>query len=271
MMEEGAFNALLLSVLPLASKEGIEIIAAEHPGLKKLRDFAKPKMSVGEDGVAVIPIEGLLARKPDPFEMLFGGVEDSTAVLDMVNAAEATPGVRGVLLDVDSPGGFVTGGPEIADAVRAVAKTKPVVAWTGGAMASLAYYIGSQANQVIASRSAQLGSIGVMAAYKDYSKLFESLGVKVELFKNKEATFKGAGVPGVALTDEQRANIQEGVQSSFKDFKRAVMSARPLATDEALRGQVFTAPEAKRAGLVDRVGDRNFALSVLRSEMRKRD
>jgi signal peptide peptidase SppA len=274
MMEDGALHALLFSVFTqanaLLTKEGFEFLAAEHPRLKQFRELAKPTMSVNDEGVAVIPVNGMLARKPDVFEQLYGGVEDSTAVLDLVNTAATSPNIRGALLDMDSPGGFVNGGPEIADAVASLAKVKPVVAWTGGSMASLAYYIGSQANQVIASRSAQVGSIGVMAAIKDYSKLFESMGVKVELFKNKEAQFKGVGIPGTSMTDEQRAHIQEGVQASFRDFKRAVKGARPQASDEAMQGQVFTGTEAKKVGLIDRVGDRHFALSVLRSEMRKR-
>ncbi|MEY2466756.1 MAG: hypothetical protein QOD03_1277 [Verrucomicrobiota bacterium] len=271
MLEDGALSALLhdfQASLKLFSVL-LEPLAAEHPFYKMLREKMKPQMSVREDGIAVVPVEGVLARKPDVFE-LFYGMEDSTNVLDMVENARRNPDVKGVLLNVDSPGGFLTGGPEIADAIKATDKQKPVVSWVGGTMASLAYYIGSQASQVIASRSAQVGSIGVFTTHIDYSKMLEVAGVKVEVIKNKEADYKAAGVMGTALSDEQRAHIQERIQSSFKDFKRAVKSARPNVADETLRGQVLSGSEAKSAGLVDRVGDMSFALSVLRSEIRQR-
>jgi ClpP class serine protease len=75
---------------------------------------------------------------------------------------------------------------------------------------------------------------------------------------------------GTALSDEQRAHIQERIQASFKDFKRAVKAARPRIEDTSMRGQVFSGIEAKAAGLVDRVGDLSFALSVLRSAIKTR-
>jgi len=224
-------------------------------------------MSVLSDGVAIIPVEGTLARRPDVIE-LFYGVEDTSNILDLVETAERNPEVKGALLDMDSPGGFITGGPEVADAVRRLDKTKPVVAWSGGMMASLAYWIGSQAGSVVASRSAIVGSIGAFSAHFDYTKFLESLGIKVEIFKNSEGTFKAAGAFGTALTDEQRNHIQGRIQASFAEFKRAVTSARAGVHDEAMRGQTFSGAEAKRLGLVDRIGDRHYALSVLRSAIR---
>jgi signal peptide peptidase SppA len=271
LIEGGALSALLHDFQVSASRLAClsETQAAEHPFHRLLREKMKPQMSVREDGIAVVPVEGVLARKPDVFE-LFYGVEDSSNVLDMVESAARNPDVRGVLLAVDSPGGFLTGGPEIADAVKATGKQKPVVAWVGGTMASLAYYIGSQASQVVASRSAQVGSIGVFTTHVDYTKLLESAGIKIEVIKNKEADFKAAGIMGTALSDEQRTHIQERIQTSFKDFKRAVKAARPRIEDNAMRGQVFSGIEAKAAGLVDRVGDMSFAASVLRSAIKVR-
>jgi len=55
-------------------------------------------------------------------------------------------------MDINSPGGFSVGGAEIADAIFKSAK--PTVAWVGGMMCSLAYWIGSQAKAVISARSA---------------------------------------------------------------------------------------------------------------------
>src|SRR5919198_3178032 len=111
---DGALAALL-------QPRNLEIQDAEHPFYKRLRDQVKPQMTLRDDGTAIVPVEGTLARKPDVFE-LFNGVEDSSHVLDMVESAARNPDVRGILLDIDSPGGFHTGGPEIADAVKQAEK-----------------------------------------------------------------------------------------------------------------------------------------------------
>lgn len=241
--------------------------AVEHPMLTRARDMLKVRAEIRGD-VAVVPIYGVLARRPDPYEQAFYGVEDTDGVLEAVQSAASNPDVKGILLDVDSPGGFLTGGPEVADAVRQASKNKPVVAWTGGYMASLAYWIGSQASEVIASRSAVVGSIGVYLALADYSKLFEAAGVKMEVLRNKEATFKAAGLTGTSLTDDQRSHLQERVQASFGEFKNAIKAARGDVPSDAMRGQTFTGREAKAQNLVDRVGDKAFAMGVLRSLIR---
>lgn len=261
-LHEGALSVLLGWLAP-------EPQAAEHPFLKGLRAKLQPQVErVGD--VAVVPVSGALARRPDPWEQALGNFEDTDAIRALVDQAAKDDSVTGILLDVDSPGGFYGGGPELADAVRSAAKAKPVVAWSGGLMASLAYWVGSQATEVIASRSATVGSIGVVIAQYDVTRLFEAFGVKVELFKNREGTFKAAGLPGTSLTDAHREHFQERAQTAFEEFRKTVLTARPGVPAEAMRGQTFTGSEAKGIGLVDRVGDRGFALSVVRSLVRRR-
>lgn len=255
LIESNALSALL-STSPL----GVQ--AAEHPLFKKIKESLKPVMEVRKDGIAVIPVEGALAYKPDAFEMLMG-VEDSRNVLAMINGAAANDSVGGILLDIDSPGGMVIGGFEVADAVRAAEKRKPVVAWSGGWAASLAYLIASQATQIVASRTAQVGSIGAVISIADFTKSLEAQGVKIEQFTNKEGTLKGLGAPGVSLTEAQREHIQARVDSVFLEFKRQVLAKRPNVGADSMRGQVFYASDAKPLGLVDRIGSYNFALQVL--------
>lgn len=264
-MTEGALAAILHCA---RLSPGIEPAAAEHPAIRRLRDGLKPQAErVGN--LAVIPISGALMRRPDPWEMAWGEAEDTDSIRALVDQVSADSDVAGILLDVDSPGGYLTGGPELADAVRSARARKPVVAWTGGMAASLAYWVASQANEVIASRSAAVGSIGVYIALLDYSRLFEAFGVKLELFRNREGTLKATGIPGASLTEPQRDHLQEVAQTTFGQFKAAVRSARPDVTDEAMKGQTLAGAEARKAGLIDRVGDRTFALSVLRGLVRK--
>jgi signal peptide peptidase SppA len=278
-IEAGAAMSLLLGGQPEellydgsggvigARIRGREIEAAEHPIFSKLKGDMRPKAIDAGGGVAIVPIEGVLARKPSLFEML-DGVEDSANLLDLFNATVSNPEVNAVLLDMDSPGGFITGGPELADAVRN--SPKPVHVWTGGTMASLAYWVGSQGAQVTASRSSRVGSIGAYVVNRDYSKLFENAGVKVEVIKNSEADFKAAGVPGTSLTEDQRTQLQKGVQASFDEFKAAILSARPGVKAEAMKGQTFSGNEAVKLGLIDGITDtRAGAVALLKRSLGK--
>jgi signal peptide peptidase SppA len=243
-----------------------EVELAEHPAFKRVRESMTPKIEMNGH-VAVVPITGPLAYNPDPFEMIFDGVEDSRSVLRMVNDVTNDSGVKGVLLRMDTPGGMMLGGPEMADAVAACKRKKPIMAHIGGLGASLGYMIASQANEIIANKSAIVGSIGVIASVTDYTALLSRLGIKFEVFTNREAKYKGAGSLGTSLTADQRDNIQQTVESAFGVFKSTVLSARPWVKTETMQGQTFRGTEAKTVGLVDRIGDENFAMGCLRKRM----
>lgn len=263
--------AAIAAPMIVASDEDGAPMAAEHPVFTRMREAVKPKLSYEDDGkIAVVPIKGVLERSPDVIDAVYFGVEDTEQILGLVESAANNPDVRGVLYKIDSPGGFVTGGPEVADAIKATAKRKPTMTWTGGMMASLAYWIGSQSESVVASRSALVGSIGTYQMHIDYSELYKAAGVKVEVIRNNEATYKAAGVMGTALTDEQRAHLQERTQAIHGGFAKAVKSARPELDSDNMRGQVFQGSEAKKIGMVDAIGDYSFALGMLRSAIRKR-
>lgn len=246
----------------------LEVRSAEHPGLTKAREWLRPQAKIREDGIAIAPIQGFLAPKPDPFEMAYYGVEDSGSLVAMLAGLRANPNVRGVLLDLDTPGGVVTGGVEIADEVAKLRAKMPVVAWCGGVCASLGYYIAANASEIVTSRSAMVGSIGSVISWLDYGKAMEMAGVSARVFTNAEATLKTAGAQGVPLSDEQKAYIQARVDAAGKDFHRAIKAAGRELPDEAKTGRVYFGWEAKKSGLIDRVGDQSFALAVLRSAIR---
>lgn len=256
-----------LTELALTDKD---IQAAEHPVYARIRESLKPQMQIVGD-VAVMPIQGPLAYAPDLVEMLYFGVEDSRNVLKMIQGASANPDVHGGLVQMDTPGGMMLGGPEIGDAVAAMVRAgKPVVTHIGGLGASLGYMIASQSSKIVASRSAMVGSIGVISSVVDYTELLKQRGIKVEVFTNKDAKFKAAGAIGTSLSDEQRSHIQDRIESAFGVFKGMVLSARPKVKAEAMQGQVFRGDEAMKLGLVDATGGENFAMSVLRQEIQKR-
>ena len=230
-------------------------------------------LGVGEEdavssGIGIVKVHGTMMRGVSPaMEKLFGLV-DTSRVRETILSMGADPSVKGILLDIDSPGGSATGVEECADAVREVREHKKVIASCEGMMASAAYWVGSQARMVVASNSAKVGSIGVYLPVIDSSEAYKAEGIKVDLIKNKEATYKGAGFDGTSLTDEQREHMQEMVQEIYEEFSGAVKRARSGLEQSAMRGQVFSGKKARANGLVDLTGSYEDALALLKYECR---
>ena len=234
---------------------------AEPDSWRKARAALAPRTSV-ENGVGTLEIHGVLAYRPDIGDMLFDGFEDSAEVLAAFRHLEADPDVKSILLDVNSPGGFSVGGAEIADAVFKSAK--PTVAWVGGMMCSLAYWIGSQADAVIATRSAMVGSIGAYVSVIDYHRMLANAGIEVKVFRNQEGTFKAAGMPGAPITDDHAAEFTRQAQRSFDVFKTDVLRSRKDVRPEAMMGQSFDGFQARSESLIDALGGLEYAFSVAR-------
>jgi signal peptide peptidase SppA len=212
------------------------------------------------DRVAVIRAEGMMIAKWSTLLNAWGIV--STDVLtDAMNQAANDSAVAGIMLVIDSPGGMVTGVPEAAAAVRGAASRKPVLAYNDGMMDSAAYWIGSQATAVYSTESGRTGSIGAYLAFMDFSKMAESVGIKVEVIRS--APHKGMGTPGTSLTDEDRTALQARIDTLGNDFINAVMTARPYTKDGHFNGLDFDATAAQNGGLIEGVKTRGEAMALL--------
>lgn len=179
--------------------------------------------------------------------------------------------VKGVIFELDSPGGSAQASQLIYSAVKnLVKKKKLVVASVSGIAASGAYYVGSAANKIFASETSMVGSIGVLSVLVTAKELFERVGVKLDTFKRGE--FKDTGLPHKELTDKEREYYQETVDEIYKYFLRDVSETREL-TDEQLKeiktGKVFTGAKGKELGLVDEFGSIHDAIKFTRKKVGK--
>jgi len=198
------------------------------------------------DGIAHIPIAGPIGKGLGKFEKGAGAL-DVGDLMDELDDADDDDEVLGILLDIDSPGGMVSGIPEAADRILAI--EKPVYAFTAGFMCSAAYWLGCAADAVFATKSADLGSIGVYTPMADYSERWKAAGVKVEVFSSGK--YKGMGVPGTSLTKDHREFMQQRVDEIAGMFFDHVQACRPDAQLEDMQGQVFKAENARMRGLID--------------------
>jgi signal peptide peptidase SppA len=225
-------------------------------------DPPHPLLSI-EDGIGVVSIEGPILRKPDVFARVFMGATSSEDIGDALRQAGERPDIKAVFLDIDSPGGTVAGTPELAAAVAALDKKKPVYAFSSGLMCSAAYWVASQARAIYATPSAQVGSIGVVQAVVDHSAAIEKAGIKVEVFS--VGRYKAMGAPGTPLTDEQRELISSNLAEIAGEFHAAVLARGRAIPAEAMEGQTFSGRQAQRHNLAGMVADRAEAMRRLRA------
>jgi capsid assembly protease len=201
--------------------------------------------------VAVVPIWGVITPKGDDW---FGGTS-ANALTATFRALRDDASISAVVLDVDSPGGVVTGVPEAAAALRELAGAKRVTAVSNGMMASAAYWIASGANEIVSTPSSSTGSIGVWMAHVDLSKALEEAGITVTILS--AGKHKVDGNPYQPLSDDARAALQEQIERTYDWFVADVAAGRGVKASEVKagfgQGRVLVGKDAKAAGLVDRV------------------
>lgn len=200
------------------------------------------------NGIAHIPIGGVVGIKLSSFEKGAGAV-DLRDVMAELKEAEERKDVRGIILDMDSPGGMVSGTPELAEKISQV--EKPIFAFTDGLMCSAAYWIASATDRIFATSSAEIGSIGVYIPWVDSSERYEQEGYKVKLFK--AGKYKGMGYPGTSLTKDQEKLLQDRVDSIANDFYAQVRGARGTVDDETMQGQTFSGKQSLANNLIDEI------------------
>jgi len=215
-----------------------------------------PQLQIRTDGTAVVPIKGILTKQALPAWMAFFGIEGTTygQIRQMVGAAVADPTAKRIELQVESPGGQVSGCQETAEAIAAAALEKPVTAGVEDLAASAAYWLASQATEISANPNAFVGSIGVYTVYADYSEMAKREGVTVHVIRSGE--HKGMGVPGAPISAAQIAAMQENVDRIADHFIAAVATGRALAPDEAralATGRMWEATAARELKLIDAV------------------
>lgn len=205
-------------------------------------------------GVAVIPVHGTIVPKASVMTQISGG----TSIGDlrgMLSQAMQDPDVGSIVFDVDSPGGAVELVPEFASEVRAQRGRKPMLAVSNTMMASAAYWIASQADEVAVSPSSLTGSIGVFVAHQDLSAAMEELGVKTTYIS--AGKYKTEGNSSEPLAAEARDHVQGLVDSAYAMFTGDVSKGRRVSVASVRggfgEGRVLDAKTAVSEGLADRV------------------
>lgn len=215
-------------------------------------------------GVAVIPVYGVISQRMNMLSMMSGGT--STELLTkQVREALHNPEVGTLVFDVDSPGGVVTGVPELAADIRAARGQKKMIAVCSGLMASAAYWIGTAADEVVITPSGEAGSIGVYTMHMDYSKQNEMLGMHPTYIS--AGKYKVEGNPDAPLSAEALAYTESVVGHYYEMFVKDVAKHRNVSKTDVTKGfgegRCVTADQAVALGMADRIGTLSQVLEKL--------
>lgn len=225
-----------------------------------------PHYRLAAGGIAVVPVLGPLVARGDWLTQLLGA-SDYTSIAAAAEAAFAEPSARAVLLELDSPGGEVGGLFDLVERLSALrnASGKPLWAAASESALSAAYAIASAADRIYVSRTAEVGSIGVVAAHLDESQADAMAGHKWTLIHAGERKIDGhAHAP---LSAQAYAAVQADVDALHGELVALVARNRRM-TPEAVhdtQAAIYRGRRGIEQGLADRLGTFDDALHDLAS------
>jgi signal peptide peptidase SppA len=233
--------------------EKIDLRAMEASLGKSLANEPAPYQI--ENGVALLPVEGVIAKRMTLLSKISGGAS-SSFVGQQFQAALADPDVKAIILCIDSPGGAVDGTQELGNLIASARGTKPVLAFTDGQMCSAAYWIGSAADRIfISGDTTLLGSIGVLMPHVDVSGADAMAGQKHTVIT--AGKYKAAAHAHAPLSEDGLGVLQSLVDVIYTAFVNDVARNRGVepgaVVQDMAEGRVFVGRQAVEAGLVDGV------------------
>jgi capsid assembly protease len=235
-----------------------EMRAARDDLMKSATVYLAPKAGEAvkyevRDGVAHIPVVGQLTPSADPCGAFTGQAETEYGYIQAaLIAAEDDPSVREIALDVNSPGGYISGLDETAQVLGMVGK--PTTAYVGSMAASAAYWFASQADRIVAlSPASEIGSIGVAMEEYDDDAALAAEGIAHRVYTSTDAPDKRPDTK----TEEGRGKIVAELDALHGVFVRRVADGRKVSEEkvnkEFGRGGVLIGEAALAVGMIDEV------------------
>lgn len=202
-----------------------------------------------KEKLAVVRVEGAILSSKGVVEEIKGYVKDNS--------------IKGIVLRVDSPGGAVVPAQEIYEQVKKASAKKTVVVSMGSVAASGAYYISAPAHKIVANPGTITGSIGVIMEVPNVKGLMDKIGIRTEVIKSGRHKDMASAFRDIGR--EEREILQGLMTDVHEQFIVAVSESRkmPLAEVRALAdGRIFSGRHAKSIGLVDDLGDLEYAVAA---------
>ncbi|GAA5503009.1 hypothetical protein Dxin01_02758 [Deinococcus xinjiangensis] len=217
-----------------------------------------PLVKANGRSVGLVTFHGVVINRCPDWGVYYGYMSPQTFAREIRMLADDSS-VASIVISVDSPGGTVAGTVEAAEAVAYARSKKRVTAVVNDTCCSAAFWVASQANEIVVSPTSLTGSIGCIISHIDYSKALVDWGIVVTYIRS--AVKKALGQPYEPLSDTAKAEFQKMVDDVHAQFIAAVAKgrrkARALVADQWATGEVWTGADAITAGLADRLGTLN--------------
>src|SRR6184192_565397 len=227
-------------------------VAREEP-LAKFREIVVQRGGRGvSDRIVVIVMRGLISSS-------IPGAASDNMVDDLrmaLQQARDDDRVKGVVLEVDSPGGEVTASDMIYNAVVKTRARKPVVVYMDSLAASGGYYVSCGGKYLMANETTITGSIGVIIQTLNYEQLFNKVGLASVVFKSGK--FKDLLNGARPMAPEERELVQSFIMKTYEKFLGIVAKERNLSADTLRNtiadGRILSGKDAYDNKLVDALG-----------------
>lgn len=199
--------------------------------------------------VRVLSMRGPMLHRP-PAWLGEWGIEhtDTLGLAAQIRAADADPAVQSITIHADTPGGMVGGVPELAESIAQA--SKPVRVEVDGMLASAGLWAAAGADEITASKSSEIGSIGIYTIRVDTTARQAQAGIKVHLVSS--GGIKGAGADG-KVTDAMLADAGRTVAALRDEFVSALSAGRGRDMASRATGEMWNAKDALAIGLIDSI------------------
>lgn len=212
-----------------------------------------------ERGIAKINIDGLISSITRPRQLFSGPSCYPDKIIREIDLAEEDYKIKGIIIPINSQGGYPVACCEIADRISSI--KKPNVALIRDIAASGGYLVASASPLIIAYEMSQIGSIGVLSPRFEYTKIMEKFGVEYKPVK--AGKYKDLGVPFKPLSPEEKEKLQNLVDQTYNSFIKIIVKNRNLSEEKVkdiADGFILLGEEAKKLGLIDEIGNLETAI-----------
>ncbi|AZU37145.1 capsid protein [Wolbachia endosymbiont of Bemisia tabaci] len=235
-------------MLEAKSFELLSLHSQKQPIFKNVKHYVKNNI----EKTAIIPIHGILTKKPEAFDD-FLGMTSYEKIQEEIEEALEDEKVEIILLDIDSPGGEVNGVFDLADFVYSARGKKRIIAIANDDAYSAAYAIASSAEKIFLTRTSGIGSIGVIASHIDQSRFDEKQGIKyTTIFAGSR---KNDLNPHEPMTSESLESLQKEVDRLYEMFLQLIARNRGLSIEKirSTEAGLYFGEKAIEIGLADEI------------------
>jgi ClpP class serine protease len=252
MIDKGWMDTYKNQVLKFEeSKIDVEAVGLEE----RINSIMNPQILSFEGDTAVIEIDGATSQEgPSIWDALWGvkGVSYRAISNALIEADSKLSKTGKIKIRANTPGGGINGMEPIRKLISDISSRRSVDIEVGPMLASAGVYYTSAATSIIADgKLSSIGSVGVVVAFRDYSKMLENAGVKDVELTNPESQDKRPDLS----TEKGQQVIIDRLKSIYAVTINDIIAGRGEKTSkekiESIRGRVVVAEEALKLGLID--------------------